>query len=331
MKSRVEESEQWFREGYNCSQSVFGLYHDVLLFDRDAALKVSASFGGGMGRMREVCGTLSGDFLIAGMMTGTTVGSDAAGKKRNYDMVQRLAGEFRKKNGSIYCRDLLGLNKNGVKADTTITKPDERTEEYYRKRPCIQLIKEAAFMAEEYLLYPWFSCDNAEFIRVESETEVKQLAAIANEVWHQHFASILSPEQIDYMVEHFQSEPAMKRQMEEEGYEYYFIRANDQPGGAVNVGYVGVKVDNDRLFLSKLYILQRYRGNRYASGAFEFMRRMCKVRGLRAVWLTVNRYNYDTIAVYKKKGFVVTEEKVTDIGNGFVMDDYFMEWDCSGT
>ncbi|MBQ9118534.1 MAG: GNAT family N-acetyltransferase [Lachnospiraceae bacterium] len=321
MKSRVDVAEALFREGYNCSQAVFGAHGDLYGLERDMAMRLAASFGGGMGRMREVCGTLSGTFLIAGMETGATEGKDAAGKKRNYDMVQQLAGVYRAENGSIICRELLGLDKNGQKADTSVTTPDARTEEYYRKRPCIQLIRRAAAMAEEMLLYRYFSCDTAEFVRVETEEQLAELATIANEVWHQHFATILSPEQIDYMVDKFQSEHAMREQMENQSYEYYFIHAN-----GVNVGYVGIKPDGDRLFLSKLYILQRYRGNGYASGAFEFMRRLAKVRGLRAVWLTVNRYNADTIAIYKKKGFVVTEEKVTDIGNGFVMDDYFMEW-----
>lgn len=321
MKSRVDIAEKLFREGYNCSQSVFGTYGDLYGLERDMVMRLAASFGGGMGRMREVCGTLSGVFLIAGMETGATEGRDAAGKKRNYDMVQRLAAEYRRENGSIICRELLGLDKDGKKADTSVTTPDARTEDYYKKRPCIQLIRRAAQMAEEMLLYRYFSCDTAEFVRVERAEQVTELAAIADEVWHQHFATILSPEQIDYMVARFQSEAAMKDQMETQGYEYYFIQAE-----GVNVGYVGIKNDGDRLFLSKLYILKRYRGNGYASGAFEFLRRICRVRGLRAVWLTVNRYNADTIAIYKKKGFAVTEEKVTDIGNGFVMDDYFMEW-----
>ncbi len=161
----------------------------------------------------------------------------------------------------------------------------------------------------------------AEFLRVETAEQLAELARLADEVWHQHFATILSLEQIDYMVDKFQSEHAMKEQTEQQSYEYYFIQVD-----GVKTGYIGVKPDGERLFLSKLYILQRYRGNGYASDAFAFMQQMCRKRGLRAVWLTVNRYNANTIAIYKKKGFIVTEEKVTDIGNGFVMDDYFMEW-----
>lgn len=312
MKSRAELAGELFLEGYNCCQSLFGAFGDLYGFDHDTAMKLSASFGAGIGRMREVCGAVCGMALVAGLETGAVEGKDIAGKKRNYDTVQQLAGKFREKYGSIYCRELLGLGRAGEKLDVSNTTPEERTPDYYKKRPCREQIMEAARILEEAFL--------PRFVRVSSQEQIEELAQLADEVWHQHFASILSPEQIDYMVDKFQSEHAMKEQMEREGYEYYFISV-----GGVNKGYVGIREDGDRLFLSKLYILQRYRGHGYASRAFEFLKEICRERGLRAVWLTVNRHNDDTIAIYKKKGFVVTEEKVTDIGEGFVMDDYFME------
>ncbi|MBE5961694.1 MAG: GNAT family N-acetyltransferase [Lachnospiraceae bacterium] len=156
--------------------------------------------------------------------------------------------------------------------------------------------------------------------KVENEGEIKELAGIANEVWHQHFATILSPEQIDYMVDKFQSERAMTNQIKEDGYEYYFIVAD-----GVKVGYTGIKREQDMLFLSKLYILKRYRGNGYASKTFSFLKQECKKSGLKGIYLTVNRYNDSTIAIYKKTGFQTIRTQVTDIGNGFVMDDYVME------
>ena len=158
------------------------------------------------------------------------------------------------------------------------------------------------------------------FIPVKTGEDIAALAAIANEVWHQHFASILSPEQIDYMVERFQSVPAVTGQLANEGYEYYFIRVGEK-----NIGYAGIKPEAGKLFLSKLYILYPYRGNGFASRAFEFMEGICRERRLRSIWLTVNRYNTDTIAVYQKKGFKTIRTQVADIGNGFVMDDYIME------
>ena len=155
---------------------------------------------------------------------------------------------------------------------------------------------------------------------VQTEEEIRQLASIADEVWHQHFSSILSSEQIDYMLDKFQSEHAMTKQMKEDGYEYYFIMAD-----GVAVGYTGIKREKEMLFLSKLYVLKRYRGNGYASQTFHFLKEECKKSGLKGMYLTVNRYNDSTIAIYKKTGFKTVRTQVTDIGNGFVMDDYVME------
>ena len=151
MKSRVEKAERLFREGYNCSQSVFAAYCDLYGIDEETALKLSASFGGGMGRMREVCGAVSGMFLIAGMETGATEGKDSEGKKYNYDTVQFLAEKFREKNGSIVCRELLGLSEKKPEGYKE-TKPEDRTEQYYKKRPCVEVVKTATEFIEEYLL-----------------------------------------------------------------------------------------------------------------------------------------------------------------------------------
>lgn len=149
MESRKELAMQFFKEGYNCSQAVFAAYCDLYNMDQETALKVSSSFGGGMGRMREVCGAVSGMFLIAGLETGSVDGKDQEGKKHNYDVVQQLAEEYKKENGSIICRELLGLDR---KTDTTQTKPEARTEEYYKKRPCVELVGQAAEILERVLL-----------------------------------------------------------------------------------------------------------------------------------------------------------------------------------
>lgn len=159
MESRVQKAEALFKEGYNCSQSVFAAYADLYGIDRETALKLSSSFGGGMGRMREVCGAVSGMFMVAGMETGATQGSDAEGKKANYDMVQKLAAEFRSQNGSIICKELLGLvpikgaNKESEDASVqaaafTDTKPEARTEAYYKKRPCVEYVKQVCEILE---------------------------------------------------------------------------------------------------------------------------------------------------------------------------------------
>ena len=159
-----------------------------------------------------------------------------------------------------------------------------------------------------------------EFIKVSEESELRELAVTANKVWHEFFPCILSPEQIDYMVEKFQSYEAMKNQIKNDNYEYYFINYNGE-----RAGYTGIKNDGDRLFLSKLYLIKEFRGKGIASEAFEFLKNICRERNLKAIWLTVNKYNKNTISVYLKKGFEIIDSKVADIGNGYVMDDYIMQ------
>lgn len=158
------------------------------------------------------------------------------------------------------------------------------------------------------------------FSKVTTDEEVRDLANLASEIWHEYFVSIISNEQIDYMVEKFQSYPAMTDQIHNQGYEYYFLTVQGAP-----VGYLGIKQEEGKLFLSKFYIQNEHRGKGYGSRAMEFLVELCKQRGLTAIWLTVNRYNDSTIAVYEKKGFRTVREQVADIGNGFVMDDFVME------
>ena len=145
--TRSEKAVELFKEGYNCSQAVFVAFADLYNIDQEMALKLSASFGGGMGRMREVCGAVSGMFLVAGLETGTVEGKDSKGKQHNYEVVQQLAEKYREKNGSIICRELLGLEGN-IHKETT---PENRTTEYYKKRPCVELVREAAEIIERFL------------------------------------------------------------------------------------------------------------------------------------------------------------------------------------
>lgn len=153
MESRTEQAVALFMEGFNCSQSVFAAYADLFGMERETALKVSASFGGGIGRMREVCGAANGMFLVAGMLTGSIEGKDQVAKKNNYEVVQRLAAEFKRENGGTYiCRELLGLTSHGTKKVFEDTTPEARTEEYYKKRPCLKTIEGAAALIERTLL-----------------------------------------------------------------------------------------------------------------------------------------------------------------------------------
>lgn len=140
-----EKAQEYFYKGYNCAQSVFAAYADEYGFTEEMALKLSASFGAGFGRMREVCGCFSGISFIAGLETGCTDGS-ADGKAANYKVVQELAEIYKQRaGGSIICHELLGLEK---KEGSFV--PAERNEEYYKKRPCPELIGLACDIIDEY-------------------------------------------------------------------------------------------------------------------------------------------------------------------------------------
>lgn len=146
MKDRVEKAVELFKSGYNCSQSVVAAFADMYGFTQEQALRMSASFGGGIGRMRQTCGAACGMFLLAGLEKGAVDGKDREGKAANYALVQQLAEEFRKRNGSMICAELLGLKK--PEGSST---PEARTEQYYAKRPCAKMVEEAAAIWAEYL------------------------------------------------------------------------------------------------------------------------------------------------------------------------------------
>jgi len=138
-------AEQNFLSGYNCTQAVVMAFADELGVDKDVLLKVSSSFGGGFGRMREVCGAVSAMGIVAGLLKGcdfSVSGIDAKG--RHYALIQKLAGEFKEINGSIVCRELLG-----AKLAATNPQPDERTPEYYKSRPCAKLVGDMAEIIEK--------------------------------------------------------------------------------------------------------------------------------------------------------------------------------------
>ena len=146
MGAYADKAVQLFKEGYNCSQAVFAAFAEKYGIDQELALRLSASFGGGMGRMREVCGAVSGMLMAIGMETGSVTGSDREGKAANYAEVQALAGLFREKNGSIICRELLGLEQKEAQGSHV---PEKRTDTYYKKRPCVELVRDAAEILEE--------------------------------------------------------------------------------------------------------------------------------------------------------------------------------------
>lgn len=206
--------------------------------------------------------------------------------------------------------------------------------------------------------------DVLKITKVRTPACIVALAALADEIWHEYYSPLIGAEQVDYMLSRMQSAEAIARQIEAEGYEYYFINY-----GGRNAGYMGIRIDrkadssggtktsgkvltdrkaktpdkaqSDRktkagldiktpggsLFLSKFYILKSERGRGYARESLLFLTHLCLRHGLKSIWLTVNRDNRASVDVYLKSGFKVVGEEVTDIGGGFVMDDLIMEKD----
>lgn len=135
-----------FLSGYNCTQAIAVAFAEELGLDRDTAARLSCGFGGGMGRMREVCGTFSGVVMVLSALYGYSEPKNLTAKKELYEKIRTLAGTFRADNGSIICRELLGLEK----AEESAT-PEPRTPEYYKKRPCPELCRYAANLLEEFI------------------------------------------------------------------------------------------------------------------------------------------------------------------------------------
>lgn len=144
--TRGELAAANFTSGYNCAQSVLLAFSDLTGLDEKAALSISSSFGGGMGRLREVCGAVSGMFMAAGLLYGENTHLSHEEKAAHYARIQLLAAQFREKNGSYLCRELLA----GSKATEGIV-PEQRTEDYYKKRPCKLLCSDAAELLAQYI------------------------------------------------------------------------------------------------------------------------------------------------------------------------------------
>ena len=148
IEERVNQAVAYFKEGYNCSQSVFLAYADLFDIEFEFAKKMSVSFGGGLGRMREVCGTVSGMSMLAGFKYPVEDPKDQQARTRNYAMVQKMAGIFKEKYGTIICKDLLSAKKQAAATDP---EPTIRDKEFYAKRPCARLVAEAARIAGHML------------------------------------------------------------------------------------------------------------------------------------------------------------------------------------
>ncbi len=161
MSRHCDRARELFGQGYNCAQSVFAAFCDETGMDFETALKLSSSFGGGMGRLREVCGAVSGMLMAAGTLYGYADPKDDEAKAEHYRLVQALALRFKAENDSLICRDLLGLT---VEHDAPT--PEKRTAGYYQKRPCAEYVACAARILDEH---------------IEHKEEVSMIVAVASE------------------------------------------------------------------------------------------------------------------------------------------------------
>ena len=146
VEARAEQAVTYFKSGYNCAQAVYMAYADFFGMEPKTAAVIAAPMGAGIGRMREVCGTVSGAALIAGLAIPCDNPTDMAAKTRCYALVQQVADRFREANGSIICRELLGIAP--IKESPV---PSPRTENYYKKRPCVELVRMSATFIGEAL------------------------------------------------------------------------------------------------------------------------------------------------------------------------------------
>ncbi len=153
--------------------------------------------------------------------------------------------------------------------------------------------------------------------KANSESDINLIATLGKEIWHQHYDSIIGPDQVNYMLDKFQSEKAVAEQIKNST--IYLIAYKDN----TPVGYCAFKAEEKKIFLSKIYILESYRNQKIGSAFFNEIIKSAKDKD--SIYLTVNKYNENSIKVYEKLGFKIVDSVVTDIGNGFVMDDYIME------
>ena len=185
---------------------------------------------------------------------------------------------------------------------------ESQTEKERESEKEIQILKECHSEKEPQLL------------KVSNIEDYQAIEVLANEIWREHYSSILSKEQIDYMIQRFQSVEAMQKQVKVDSYEYYKIYWSDS-----FAGYFAIQQQANTLFLSKIYIHKDYRGHGLGQSVFSMLERKCTQLGLDKIWLTVNRFNEGSIKFYEKQGFLKVRTQIADIGNGFVMDDYIME------
>lgn len=155
---------------------------------------------------------------------------------------------------------------------------------------------------------------------VSTDSEINTLVKIARSIWIEHYTPIIGIEQVEYMLSNYHSKEIIFNQILNENYQYYLIKNEGQ-----YVGYIGVQIKSEELFLSKIYVLSSERGFGIGKKSMDFIKELTQENKLEKISLTVNKYNSDSIAAYYKLGFIKIGEVCTDIGEGYKMDDLVME------
>ncbi|NBK98029.1 MAG: GNAT family N-acetyltransferase [Erysipelotrichia bacterium] len=161
------------------------------------------------------------------------------------------------------------------------------------------------------------------FQLITSKVDIHELSVKAAQIWYEHFTAIIGEQQVSYMLNKFLSEEAIQDAILNENYEFYGIYKEKQM-----IGFFTIHKEQPRLFLSKLYIEKQQRGKGYARQTLMYIEQLMRNNGLTSIWLTCNKYNHDTLAIYQKMGFTIFDEAVNEIGEGYVMDDYYLEKKC---
>ena len=198
----------------------------------------------------------------------------------------------------------------------------ESVQSYLKDHSEIEKVIFCCFDNENFELYNKLNYNTIEIHRVQSENQIQLVANLAYTIWNEHYIPIIGQEQVNYMVTNFQSAKAMTKQIQTEGYEYYIIKYLSEPAG-----YISIKLTGNELFLSKFYIIKEKRGTGLGKEGLKFVCDRARTLGANSVNLTVNKHNTNSIKAYERMGFINVGSVVSDIGEGYVMDDYVMKLD----
>ncbi len=198
----------------------------------------------------------------------------------------------------------------------------ETVQNFLSDHPEIDKVIFCCFDDENFSIYNRLISNNIVIKRVISKQEIQIVADLASIIWNEYYIPIIGQEQVDYMVRTFQSSEVVEKQINNEGYEYYLIEYLSKPSG-----YISIKLKGKELFLSKFYVVKEKRGTGLGTAGLKFVIDRAKELNAKAITLTVNKYNINSIKAYNKMGFKNTGSIVTDIGAGFVMDDYTMSYE----